>query len=335
MKTTSRLTLVLALSLAPTVAPRLVHAEASEVEKANARKLFNEGLDLRQAGDAAGALAKFEAADAILPSPRGRLELGRQRVLMGRLVEGHLTLLSVAGIKVDSKDESKYAPYKAEAAKLATEVEARIPQIKIALVGGPADVTVDGVAVPSAALGEARMVNPGKHVLVAKTPAAEKKEEVTIAEGETKTITLTLPKGADVPAPHSLPTPGGAPPPPKDEAPRESGGLGTQRTISLALGGLGVVGAIVGTWAGLSARSLRDEAAPYCKLPNNGCSDSRGVDLRSRAIGRADLSTIAFVSAGVLLGGAAVLWVTSPSGSTEKSTALVVGPGSLSLVGRF
>ncbi|MGZ5970768.1 MAG: hypothetical protein ACXWP4_24020, partial [Polyangiales bacterium] len=51
--------------LVAVAAASLAHAEPSELEKANARKLFNEGLDLRKVGDHQGALEKLEAADAI------------------------------------------------------------------------------------------------------------------------------------------------------------------------------------------------------------------------------------------------------------------------------
>lgn len=346
MKTSDPAVLALACALAfgLLAGPATVRAEASELDKANARKLFNEGLDLRKAGDANGALAKFEAADALLPTPRGRLELGRQRVLVGMLVEGYTTLSSVAQLKVDPKDEAKYAPHRAEAQKLALEVEARIPTLRVELVGGPATVQIDGVTIPSAALSQPRMLNPGKHVVVARTEGGlEKREELVLAEAEVKTVKLDLQKPIDPPPPG-----GAVAPPPKSlhsvppvtssPVPVDRGdGLGAQRTWALVAGGVGAVGLIVGTWAGLSARSIRDEAAPFCPFAGGGCTDPRGVDLKKKALDRADLSTVAFVSAGVLLAGATVLWFTAPShdGKPTARAGLVVGLGSIGLAGRF
>ncbi|MBK7399862.1 MAG: hypothetical protein IPJ34_27305 [Myxococcales bacterium] len=346
MKTSDPAALALAFSLALGIAvgPATVCAEASELDKANARKLFNEGLDLRKAGDPSGALAKFEAADALLPTPRGRLELGRQRVLVGLLVEGYTTLNSVAQLKVDPKDEGKYAPHRAEAQKLALEVEARIPTLRVEVVGGPATVQIDGVVVPNAALSQPRLLNPGKHVVVVRSEVGvEKREELVLQEAEAKTVKLDVQKPVDPP-----PAGGAVAPPPKSlhTAPPSSpgpvvadrgDGLGTQRTWALVAGGVGAVGLIVGTWAGLSARSIRDEAAPFCPFSGGGCTDPRGVDLKQKALDRADLSTIAFVSAGVLLAGATVLWFTAPSrdGKPAARAGLVVGLGSIGLSGRF
>lgn len=349
MKTSDPTAIALAFSLALglAVGPATVRAEASELDKANARKLFNEGLDLRKAGDPSGALAKFEAADALLPTPRGRLELGRQRVLVGLLVEGYTTLSSVAQLKVDPKDEAKYAPNRAEAQKLALEVEARIPTLRVELIGGPATVQIDGVTIPGAALSQPRMLNPGKHVVVARTEGGlEKREELVLAEAEVKTVKLDLqkpidpppPGGAVAPPPKSLHSVPPATSSPKDPVLADRGeGLGTQRTWALVTGGVGAVGLIVGTWAGLSARSFRDEAAPFCPFSGGGCTDPRGVDLKKKALDRADLSTIAFVSAGVLLAGATVLWFTAPSrdGKPAARAGLVVGLGSIGLSGRF
>lgn len=361
MKTTDPLVAPVAWLLAASlavgsvvVAPQAA-AEASELDKANARKLFNEGLDLRKAGDGAGALAKFEAADALFPTPRGRLELGRQRVLQGQLVEGWTTLSSVAQVKVDAKDEAKYAPHRAEAQKLASEVEARIPTLRVEVVHGPGTVTIDGVAIPAAALTQPRMLNPGKHVVVARTEGGvERRAEVLLVEGETKVVKLDLPApepvGPTAPPPksfHEPPGPGSTAPKP---APSDEG-LGTQRTFALVAGGVGVVGLVVGSWAGLSARSYRDQAASLCTLPGGLCPDQRGVDLKQKALDRADLSTVAFVVAGVALAGGVVLWLTDTprpakgSGAVSPSLGLVFAPslglggglggGSMGLSGRF
>ncbi len=358
MKTTDRrpLAILLALLSSPIVfAPILepvAHAQTapSELDRANARKLFNEGLDLRKAGDQAGALAKFEAADAIFATPRGRLEVGRQRVLLGRLVEGWTALLSVANVPVAPTDEAKYAANRAEAASLAKQVEPRIPTLRFTIVGAPAGkvatVRVDGQVVPAAALVEPRMVNPGTHVVTATIEGhPEASEQIVVKEGEARSVTLTIPPatsdavasakqpatapdpgGALAPAPTSLPSspPSSAGP---VDAPRGAGD--GQRTFALVAGGVGLVAIGVGAWLGLSARSTARDADEWCD--GSRCTDARGVALKGDAIRQADLSTIAFV------GGAAILWLTAPDPkpSGVGSAGLVVGLGSLGLRGTF
>ncbi len=349
MKTTDRpcLALAIALALATPMVTGGARAGGTELDKANARKLFNEGLDLRKAGDQPGALAKFVAADALVPTPKGRLELGRQRVNMGMLVEGHATLLSVAELKTDPKDEPKYAPQRAEAAKLAAEVEIRIPTLRVELVG-TATVQLDGVTMPTAALSQPLSLNPGTHAITASAEGIPpQRQEIALAEGEHKTVTVKLPSGkptsedppptgAGGPTPVALHSSSASPVPPHPDA-DPSADLGTQRTVALVAGGLGVIALGVGAWAGFSARSYRDQATPRCAYTGGGC-DAEGLALKAKALDRADLSTWAFVSTAVLLGGAAVIWFTAPSGPPRPLTAslgLLVGVGSVGLAGAF
>ena len=59
--------------------------------------------------------------------------------------------------------------------------------------------TIDGVAIPNAALGAKRPADPGKHVLQVGAPGFETTEvDVTLAEGKTETVTMTLKPGEGV-----------------------------------------------------------------------------------------------------------------------------------------
>jgi hypothetical protein len=332
------------------------HAEPSELDKANARKLFNEGLDLRKAGDHKGALEKLEAADAIFATPKGRLELAREQQFNNKLVEAYAAYLSVANVPVLPKDESKYAAHRAEAAKLAGELEAKIPTLKLTIEGVPAGkvptVQVDGSLVPNAALAEPRMVNPGKHVVTARVESGPvTTNEVTVKEGEKRAIVLTI-QPATAPAPSTTATepvsPGTAPtsfeskspppPPPQDVAPPKNAG-DTQRTIALVTGGVGVVGLAVGTFFGLSAKSKASDADKICPTSTT-CNSTAGTTLRHDAIGKANVATVMFIGSTVLLGAGIVLWVTAPSssdkpGESKRETAILLGPGSIGIRTRF
>jgi hypothetical protein len=332
------------------------HAEPSELDKANARKLFNEGLDLRKAGDHKGALEKLEAADAIFATPKGRLELARERQMNDKLVEAYATYLSVANVPVLPKDESKYAAHRAEAAKLATELEAKIPTLKVTVEGVPAGkvatVTVDGSLVPNAALAEPRMVNPGKHVISARVESGPiATDDVLLKEGDKRAVVLTVKVAPELApantasepiapgtAPTSFESKSPPPPPPQDLPPPKDAG-DTQRAIALVTGGVGVVGLAVGTFFGLSARSKASEADKFCPTSTT-CSTVEGTTLRHDAIGKANVATVVFIGSTVLLGAGVVLWVTAPSspskpGESKRETALLLGPGSIGLRTRF
>lgn len=326
----------------------VAHAEPSEVDKANARKLFNDGLDLRKAGDHKGALEKLEAADAIFATPKGRLELARERQFNDKLVEAYVAYLSVANVPVLPKDEGKYTAHRAEAAKLAAELEPRIPTLKVSVEGVPsgkvATVTVDGSLVPNAALAEPRMVNPGKHMVSARVDNGPiVSNDITLKEGEKRAVVLTVKVAPDSATAAEPITPGTAPtsfeskspppPPPQDLPPPKNAG-DTQRAIALVTGGVGIVGFAVGTFFGLSAKSKANEADTLCPTSKT-CTGDDGVTLRHDAIGKANVATVMFIGSTVLLGAGVVLWVTAPSGESKRETALLLGPGSVGLRARF
>ncbi|MGZ3452042.1 MAG: hypothetical protein ACXVEF_20710 [Polyangiales bacterium] len=339
--------------LVAVAAASLAHAEPSELEKANARKLFNEGLDLRKVGDHKGALEKLEAADAIFATPKGRLELARERQFNNKLVEAYAAYLSVANIQVSPKDEAKYASHRAEATKLAAELEPRIPTLKVTVEGVPSGkspmVQVDGAYVPNAALAEPRMVNPGKHVVTARVdngPLAT--GEVQLKEGEKRVVVLTIatqpapasstpePAGSAAPAPTSFESKPPPTPLPEKELPPPKDTGDTQRYIAVASGGLGIAGLALGTYFGLSAQSKAHDADPYCPTSTT-CTNAQGVTLRHDAIGKANLATVVVIGGAVLLGAGVVLWITAPRAASESKpqTALILGPGSIGLRSNF
>jgi hypothetical protein len=349
MRTTDLVAIVCVVAASATAAGHAL-AEPSELDKANARKLFNEGLDLRKAGDHKGALEKLEAADAIFATPKGRLELARERQIDNKLVEAYAAYLSVANVAVAPKDEAKYTAHRAEAAKLASELEPKIPTLKVTVEGVPPGkkptVQIDGSLVPDAALGETRMVNPGKHVVTARVEnGPPSTSDVSLKEGDKRVVVLTLkaapnatptePVGADAPAPTSFESKPPPSPPQKEEAPTKDPGE-SQRLVAIVTGGLGVAGLAVGTYFGLSARSKASDADALCPTSTT-CRTQEGATLRHDAIGKANVATLAFIGSTVLVGAGVVLWVTAPSSSSDSKpqTALVLGPGSIGLHGRF
>jgi hypothetical protein len=98
------------------------------------------------------------------------------------------------------------------------------------------------------------------------------------------------------------------------------------------VGGAGVVGLGIGTVFALGAKSRYDESAGECNA--NVCTP-QGVGIRDEARGKGNLATIfGGVGAAALVGGV-VLYLTAPSGSVDSKTAVIAGPGSVWLSGRF
>lgn len=340
--------------------PAVALAAPSAADMESARQLFKQGKELRDKGDLAGAREKLKAAHALGQTPITGLELGKTHVMLNELLEAREAFLSVARIPVASDETKKSADARVECEKLANDLKAKIPTVKITLVGVPKGkkpkVTVDGEEIPAVALSEARAVNPGKHTVIAKVSGApDAKAEIELVEGENKAISLYVkapkvkeeepveeepetpppppPKKTPPPPPPPVETP---PPPPSkpithDVAP-SSGGGSILVPIGLVVVGVGVVaGGITGGLALNKAKLVKDAC------PNGVCSEAnRGALDETRTL--ATVSTISFAVAGA---GAVLTIIGLASGkSSSESTAKAhvepfVGLGSFGLTGAF
>lgn len=245
--------------------------------------------------------------------------------------------------------------------------------VKLSIAPGPdnagvADLEIkrDGVVIGSALFGTAVPVDPGDHKIEVTAPGKKTWSGVaTVPSKAGSSVAFVIPRLEDLPPPPppeptvtatavvpppaptvtakatSAPTPTfTAPPPPT--GPDNS----NVRTIGLVVGGVGVAGlAVAGVLGGL-AKSKNDEAlAKYCDQDN--CTDEKGIVLTNDAKTLAIGSTVGFVLGGVTLATGAVLILypalAKPSSPTSGKTStrrpsppeIVVGPGSLTVRGRF
>jgi hypothetical protein len=87
----------------------------SAADLAQARQLFNQGLGLRDKGDAVGAIEKLRAANAVAATPITGIELGRTYASAGRLVEAREALLAVGRLPVAPQETARSAAARADA----------------------------------------------------------------------------------------------------------------------------------------------------------------------------------------------------------------------------
>jgi hypothetical protein len=115
------------------------------------------------------------------------------------------------------------------------------------------------------------------------------------------------------PAPaRALATP--PPPPPARVA------LGTQKTLAIVGGGVGVVGVALGAWFGAFAASSQSKEKSDCGA--GACNDPRqATEDYNTARTDALVSTIAFVMGGAALAAGGVLWFTAPADHPPESAA--------------
>lgn len=318
----------------------VLHAQPTAVQKETARELMAEGRELRDKGDSEAALTRFGAADSLMGVPTTGFEVAATQAQLGRLVEARETLRRVLAIAQSPDDPEPFNEARSKARALDQQLLARIAGLRFSIRGVAPDavieVTVDGEPVPKAVLSLPLRVNPGHHVIVARAAGREVRREVSTAEGQTSAVELELGGGA---TPMAAAEPGVAAPPAKASSPVQPvaarNGL---PTLAYVGGGVALAGAVVGSIAGISAISHKNDAKKACVAGN--CPPATWSDLDS-AHAMATVSTVGFVVAavGVVVGAGAVLLDGDEPGSGDR--AFLVAPditpqsARLTVAGRF
>lgn len=317
------------LSLA-VAAPQARADEPSAADAETALQLFKDGKALRDQGDIPGSVAKFRAAYALVETPITAMELGRTYAMLGKLLEARELLLAVARIPPRKNESQKSLDARRDAEALAAAIQPRLASVTVQVKGAspqsPPKISVDGVVVPAAAANEPRVVNPGHHVVVLDVGGRTTQGEITVEEGQSRSIVLEAPARPEEPPP---PPP---PPPPHEEhvshgrSPLVYVGFGT------ALAGL-AVGTVTGLMTLSKAGTLKDE----CR--DNRCPPSAKSDLDSSST-TGTIATVGFIVAGAGIGvGVAGLFLSKseqpPENNGAPSARLFVSPTGAGLRGTF
>ena len=218
------------------------------------------------------------------------------------------------------------------------ELVQRIPRLRITVDGAPMDkvtsITVDGVALPAAAVLVPYKVDPGHHVIVARTDTAEGRAEVDEVEHDAKAVVVHVvetPVAATPAAPASPPaTP--AEPSAASDTTTQPRGLGTVTWIGL---GVTAAGLVAGSVTG--ALSIADKGSLASQCNGTRCPPSANGTLQN-ANTFATVSDVSFIVAGVGagLGLAGFLWLRpSAAPATSASVRPWIGPGGAGVSGTF
>lgn len=155
--------------------------------KAEARDRFEQGLRLFDEGDTAGALAEFQRAYALIPTPVLLFNIGLVHAASGRSVEA-VEALDAAILS------GALAPAETERAlRVRTDQQRRVGTLGIELSEPGAVIEVDGVPRGKTPLDGPLRVAGGQHVVeITLTGYLPYREQVSVAGGETRTIAVTL-----------------------------------------------------------------------------------------------------------------------------------------------
>lgn len=263
-------------------------AQPSAAQKETARGLMAEGRELREQGDWRGALTRFQAADSLMLVPTTGYEVAATQAALGQLVEARDTLRRVLALPQASSDPEPFNEARVKARALDQQLASRIGALRFVIRGVAPDtdveLRVDGETVPKALWGLPFRVNPGRHVVSARSRGQATEREVETAESQSSVVELAFRARSEAPAPLAVPR--------ATKSATPSRGPGT---LVYVAGGMALAGVIVGSVAGISAVSHRNAAKRECV--NGLCPPSTWHDLDSSR-SMATVSTVAFAVGG-------------------------------------
>ncbi|MFT3765796.1 MAG: hypothetical protein QM820_09795 [Minicystis sp.] len=306
-------TLVLLVASAAVATP--AWADSAE-DRAAADTLFKEGRALVKQGRHAEGCAKLAASQKLDPATGTLLALGDCYELDGRTASawGTFNEAAVSARKAGDTRRADEAQRRAgllepKLSKLVVEVAAdgRIPGLEVKRNGKVVDAAVLGTAVP---------VDPGEQTLEATAPG-RKAWKTTLPIASKPGVTV-----AKIPA---LAAEDPAPPRPPDQPPVEpSSGWSTQRTVGLAVGGVGVVGVVVGAVFGaLTLAKVKDiDDNKYCSSADPPVCSQVGLNKQHEANTFANVSNVGLAVGGAALVAGVVVFVTAPRAKAAAATGL-------------
>jgi hypothetical protein len=304
-------------------------------DKNEADKRFNQGVALYKSGDLAAALVEFKKAYEIAPNFRVLYNIGQlyaQVADNANAVRAYQKYLNDGGTNVPA---ARRAQVQAEIRRLM----AGVAKVSILSDTPGVELSVDDNPVGNAPLGEAVLVNPGKHrVTATKQGHPPVTKPLSAKGGESLTVVFDFGTSQEPALAPAADKPKEAAPEPERAAPREDRTSKDKSSPAPAAhgsfpvvpwvvtGALGVGTIVTGIVARGAVSGYEDKKASF------GITRSELEDAQGSA------RTWVYVTAGlgaatVIMGGLSLYWTLSAS--PQKSTALAFGPGSVIVRGRF
>jgi hypothetical protein len=284
-------------------------------DEPSSEALIERGLDLRQERRDVEALALFEQAQALSPTPRGQAQVALAEQALGRWALAERNLVTA----LDARGDAWIGSRRAILEQALAVIRSHLGDVEIVGVS-VGDVYVDGVPMRDRDARSHLRLEAGKRILEVHAGGMYRvSRTVEVRAGETVRIELEQhPLLADAPSARLTP------PTTEPGVTAVAEPPHAQRTIGwVLLGGSGLLAA-----AGLSGLVLRDVSA----IDFNGrasCTGTPNAALSSTCRGYLDngslgqtLAIAGFVGGGVLAGTSIALIVTAPKGPSKPVVAL-------------
>lgn len=302
------------------LAALLLSSSAWAQNSATAAALFERGVSDLEAGRYQTACPAIEESQRLDPRPGTLFTLAECHARSGKAASAvaeyqeYLDLVARLGPEQRRRHEQRLEIARGQLEKL----KPGVPMLTLLLPeSAPSDtfVTRNGVVLKSAALGVPLPVDPGDYLIVTHVPGAPEREaHVTLALGETKTLTLTLPAPATPPSVPAAVSPVGSQPHPAATPARVSPSS-NRRSMVFVAAGIGAAGVVVGSVTGALVLSKKSTV-------NDGCRDHACTQGGLAAANSAQkLAVVSDIGFGVGLAGAAVAVVLLLTGDDVSSRA--------------
>lgn len=318
--------LAVALFSAPAFAQEAASTAPADADQDPAAR-FVHAVKLFKASKLGEALPLFEQLFADTGSPNAALYVGHCLSGLERNAEAYVAY-SRALHAAEKENDPKYEPAREAARTQLSALGVRVAKLVLSLTEVPPGVrvSVDENPLEPAALGTPLALEPGVHVVAVDADGREpSRREVLIEAGETKSLTLSLEKKPSNEAAAAPPAP--APAPAQDLRPQ-------LRVAGYVAGGVGALGFLTLTLAGLDAKSTNDTLAREC---SRGCSDAEHLDAIEHGKAMQTLANVGLVVGAVGVAASGTLLFLGFSGDGESGASASVTPfgAELGYRGRF
>jgi hypothetical protein len=161
--------------------------DPSDAAKQAARAKLAEGVELMKQGDAAAALARFQEAYGMVPSPKILFDVGLAQQALGHKAEA---LAAYQRFVAEVPDPNPASRTKAEQEIAALQQQLAAVSVTCALAG--AAIEVDGTAAGAAPLARPVYLEPGEHTIRASAGAKSATQKIDAHAGDQLAVTLDL-----------------------------------------------------------------------------------------------------------------------------------------------
>lgn len=307
-------------------------AEPSPADRATARSLAGEGYQALQDKDYATAVDRFSRADALVHAPTLMIDWARSLSGLGKLVEAQERYEQIVREGVDAKAPKSWQRALADANTELAALKPRLAWVTISVSGADdAHVTIDGAAVPPAAVGVRRAVNPGPRLVrVQANGYLSQKKTLDLNEGAEEAVSFALEPDPDAQAAAAAKDavqPVSAPQPVRHD-----------RTPMYVAFGVSGAGLVLGGVTGLIALGKHSDLSKVCLKDKEACRSDQKDNLSSfHTFGT--LSGVGFALGVAGAGAGLTLWYLNRDQAPSTSKGLTVRPylglASVGAVGSF